>query len=54
MAVNDFGLVESVDRLGQRVAHRDPPLLPTEGSKPTSASRSVSRIETYYALRSLW
>jgi hypothetical protein len=42
-AINLFGLVEA----------DDPPVLPTDGSIPTSARRSVYRIDRYWTPRSL-
>ena len=51
-SMDDLGLVEAVDRLGQRVVVKSP-TLPTEGSIPASARRSVYLIETYWAPRSL-
>ena len=39
-AMNDLGFVEPVDSLGDRVGITVP-TLPTEGSMPASASRSV-------------
>jgi len=40
-AVDDLGLEQPVDRLRQRVVIAVPPTLPTEGSMPASASRSL-------------
>ena len=47
-SMDDFSLVETVDRFGEGVVVESP-TLPTEGSIPASASRSVYLIETYWA-----
>ena len=51
-SMDDLSLVEAVDRFGEGVVVESP-TLPTEGSIPASASRSVYLIETYWAPRSL-
>ena len=51
-SMDDFGLVEAIDRFGEGVVV-ELPTLPTEGSIPASARRSVYLIETYWAPRSL-
>jgi hypothetical protein len=40
----DLGFVEAIDRLGESVVVA---ILPTDGSTPASARRSVYLIETY-------
>ena len=45
--VDEFGLVEAVDGLGERVVVKSP-TLPTDGSIPASARRSVYLIEIYW------
>ena len=50
---DQFGLVEAVDRLGERVVE-ELPTAPTEGWIPASARRSVNRIDVYCDPRSVW
>ena len=40
-SVDDLGLVETDDRLGQGSQSYESPTLPTDGSMPVSAKRSV-------------
>ena len=51
-SMDDLSLVEAIDRLGEGVVVRVAEL-PTEGSIPVSARRSVYLIEKYWAPRSL-
>jgi len=51
--MDDLGLVEAVDRLGEGVVEESP-TLPTEGTRPASIRRSVYLIDTYWTPRSLW
>ena len=46
--MDDLGLVETVDGFGEGVVIKSP-TLPTEGSTPASARRSVYLIDTYWA-----
>jgi hypothetical protein len=41
LAVDQLGLVETVEALGQGIVVAESPLLPTELTTPASASRSV-------------
>ena len=51
-AVDDLGLEQAVDRLGQCVVVAVAPTLPTEGSMPAPPSRSVYRMDGYWEPRS--
>ena len=46
--MDQFGLVQPIDRLGQRVVMAVSFVLPTEGAMPASASLSLERMPTYY------
>jgi hypothetical protein len=45
--LDQFGLVEAVDRLCEGVVVRQSPTLPTEAATPTSARRSLNLIDVY-------
>jgi hypothetical protein len=47
-SMDDLSFVETVDRLGESIVVLSP-TLPTDGSMPASAKRSVYLIETYWA-----
>ena len=50
--MDGLGFVEAVDGFGERIVIAVP-TLPTEGSMPASAKRSVFLIETYWLPLSL-
>ena len=52
VAMDHLGFVKAVDRLGESMSYESP-TLPTEGSMPASARRSVQRMDTYCDPRSL-